>query len=374
MSRFTGSGRRVRRKRVWSLAAPVLVALVSLAIGACGSDDDDDDQPATGSASQEGGAAWQETLAAAQEEGSATVLVTDTPEWQEVQAETVEETTGVEMAVAASGPNGDLEARLSAEMEAGAPQTDVYQDVDYSFFTRHKDWFVDLSTAGLPNFNSYPPDQTWQNLCVNTKNGVSGVTYNTDLVAEDQVPTSWEDLLDPYWNGKMILSNPAPGGYYMQWALMMRDAFGPDFLEGIAAQEPTLDDSSVSAAEKVASGAAEISVLSQLDSASALVKKGAPVKWIPLRDPDIGSHACVGILKDSPHPEAAKVLLNFLMSEESQSASCNAGVPNVSPVDAEGCHEVPADFKYPVMNPEGTYEGMHDEAQTSQALEELGID
>ncbi|MEZ3158926.1 extracellular solute-binding protein [Microbacterium sp. BWT-B31] len=317
---------------------------------------------------------WDAIVAAAEEEGQANALVTDTPAWQEIQTAMFKENTGLTMNIAASGPNADLETRVLAEIKSGNVQTDLMQDTDRGFYTKNADQFVDLSTLDLPNWDSYPESAKWQNLCVNSKMGVSGITYNTDLVPEDMVPDSWEDLTDPFWKDKIVLSNPQPGGYYMQWALMMREAFGDDFLEAIAAQNPTLDNSSVAAAEKVASGAALISFMSQADSAAGLIAKGAPLKFKLMRGPDIGSNVCVGILKDGPNPNAAAVLLNHLMSEESQSTPCKAGLAVVSPVDAEGCYEVPEDFEYPTLDAEtGQYPGLDDEALKAEVLGLLGI-
>ncbi len=250
------------------------------------------------------------------------------------------------MNVAASGPGADMETRLLAEIASGNIQTDIMQDTDRGFFTNNADQFVDLSTLGMPNWDSYPADSKWGTLCANSKMGVSGITYNKDLVPADQVPDSWEDLLDPFWTDKIVLSNPQPGGYYMQWALMMQDNFGDDYLTGIADQHPVLENSSVAAAEKVASGAYLVSFMSQADSAAGLIAQGAPLEFKLMRDPDIGSNVCLGILKDGPNLNAAAVLLNFLMSEESQSTACLAGLTVVSPVNAKGCYEVPSDFKY----------------------------
>jgi iron(III) transport system substrate-binding protein len=356
---------RMARRTVGIVAGIAAAALVV----ACSSPTEPAGDPSAGTAT-----GWDAIVAAAAEEGQATALVVDTPAWQDVQTKLFNETTGLTMNIAASGPNADLETRLVAEFASGNIQTDVMQDTDRGFFTVNADKFVDLSTLGMPNWETYPEASKWQNLCANSKMGVSGITYNKDLLPADKVPNGWEDLLDPYFKDKIVLSNPQPGGYYMQWALMMQDNFGDDFLKGIAAQNPTLDNSSVAAAEKVASGAAVISFMSQADSAAGLIANGAPLQFKLMHDPDIGSNVCVGILKDGPNPNSAAVLLNFLMSAESQSTSCLAGLTVVSPVKAEGCYDVPADFEYPKLDPDtGRYAGMEDEARKAEVLKLLGL-
>jgi ABC-type Fe3+ transport system substrate-binding protein len=154
----------------------------------------------------------------------------------------------------------------------------------------------------------------------------------------------------------------------------MKHAFGLKFLKGIAAQQPSLENSSVAAAQDVASGAKALSVLSQIDSPAAAIAQGAPLKWLLIRNPDVGSRGCVGIVKNGPHPHAAAVLLNFLMSTESQGAACQAGVPNISPINAKGCFHLPKTFSFPAVNPKtGLYPGINDKNLIYAVLHALGL-
>lgn len=317
---------------------------------------------------------WAAVVAKAKTEGGATALVTDPSDWQDVQSGLALTNTGLRLTIGQSGAGADLETRLLAEIASGNVQTDLINDTDLGFYTAHKDDFYDLSTFGMPNYATYPKTAIWQNTCVIYKQSVSGITYNTQLVPANKVPKTWKDLLDPFWKGKIVLSNPAPGGYYLQWALMMQDAFGDSYLKGIGAQNPALDNSSVSAAAKVAAGADLVSVLSQGDSASALIAKGAPLKFKILRNPDLGANVCFGIPKDAPHPAAAAVLLNMFMSAGSQSATCRAGLVNVSPAKGKGCFDLPSGFTYPKLDATtGEYAGIMDPARKAKVLADLGI-
>lgn len=355
---------KVRSYRHSWIAAIAVSAVVAAAFAASASGN---------SSEQVTSASWNAVLTQAKTEGSATAIVTDTPQWQTAEEALFKKTYGLNMAVAASGSNGDLETRLAAEEKSGSPQTDIYEDVAPSFFASHKSWFVNLAQAGLPNFSSYPKKYVFGNLCINEKLDVTGFVYNTKLIPSGQVPHTWQQLLNSNFKDKVVLSRPLLGGYYMEWALIMRKAFGPKFLEGIAKLNPILDDSSVSAAEVVASGAATISFPSQVDSASALIKAGAPLKFVLLTNPDVGSAGCVGIVKNGPHPAAAKVLLNMLMTSASQAAACKAGVPLVSPVNAPGCYKIPSSFKFPQFNAQGEFSGLNNVALQNQVFKELGI-
>ena len=317
--------------------------------------------------------AWNRTLVAAKTEGSASVLVTEVPGWIETQQNLFKAQTGLTMNLLARGANAVLQTRLTAEVQAKAVLTDVYEDVSRQFFNDNLDWFVDLSKAGLPNWEKYPEAARFKNVCADVKWSISGVTYNTNIVTSDIVPKTWQDLAHPRWKDRVVLSDPTPGGYYMQWALMMREKFGPDYLKAVAALNATPMTSSVGAAQQVASGAKALSFLSQVDSGSDVKAQGGPVAFAIIANPYVGSKACVGIPKAAPHLNAAKVLVNFLMSAESQSAPCRKNIPNVSPIRAPGCYETPADFQPPPVNDKGIYPGMDDEALKAQALKELGL-
>ena len=226
--------------------------------------------------------AWSDIVAAAQNEGSVNLVTTETPAWQAAEQVAFKAAAGVNLNVLASGANGTLETRLSAEEAAGALQTDVYEDVGPWILLRPPELVRQPRGGRLPNYYTYPGSHKYQALCVDDKLDLSGVTINTNLVPPSEYPKTWADLLKPYWKGKIVLSNPQPGGYYLQWAMIMKKSFGLKYLQGIAAQQPSLQNSSVAAAQDVASGAKALSVLSQIDSGAALQKTGAPLKWLLL--------------------------------------------------------------------------------------------
>ncbi|HLU82343.1 MAG TPA: extracellular solute-binding protein, partial [Trueperaceae bacterium] len=74
-----------------------------------------------------------------------------------------------------------------------------------------------------------------------------GLIYNTELVAPEDVPTSYMDLTDPKWAGKIVMANPASHATTIQWlvGLLDHDVFGSedawwDFINGLAANRPML--------------------------------------------------------------------------------------------------------------------------------------
>jgi iron(III) transport system substrate-binding protein len=356
----------------WQRSGAVLgAAALTVALAACGGDDaDSTGAPATDtSASPE----WAAAIETAKTEGKATLYTTEVPAWIDVQTKGLKDAYGLDLELGVRGGSGVIEERLSAEMRAGTTPPDLFSVIDRDYFTTNKDWFVNLKEAGLPNYDSYPADAKWQDLCVANKISVSGILYNTSLVPADKAPKAWSDLLDPYWKGKIMLVDPRASNTNMGWAVQMQKAYGMQFLEGIRGQAPALTNSTAPAAEQVAAGAYQVTFLSQTDSSSALRAKGAPLKFVIPEGPTLGTPGCVGILKNGAHQAAAKVLLSYLLSPESQSAACAAGLELQSPIAANGCYAVPDGWKPTPVEADGRIEGTGDQALRQNILDALGI-
>ena len=154
---------------------------------------------------------------------------------------------------------------------------------------------------------------------------------------------------------------------------MMKTAFGLKYLKGIAAQEPSLQNSSVAAAQDVASGAKWISVLSQIDSGAALQKTGAPLKWLLIRNPDVGSRGSRHSEEGAAPERRTRAALNYLMTKESQGVACQDGVPNISPLNAKGCWPAPKTFVFPPVDKNGNYPGINNKNLKYAVLHALGL-
>jgi ABC-type Fe3+ transport system substrate-binding protein len=334
---------------------------------------------------------WSSVLAAAKSEGAAVGLDTRPATWQSVvESAFTKYSNGLHFSVAESGPNGELETRLLSQWAAGVKETDYLEDVNYNFFYQNANKFVNLATAGIPNWSSWPSNLKFysgnSNVCVTVISDITGVVYNTNLVPAADVPTSWSSLLNPYWKGKMEISLPtagAPaskgepataGNYYMEGMLLLENAFGRSYLRQLFGQSPTFEASSITGAEMVASGADQISVLSQVDSSSSLIKEGAPLKFVPLTNPDIGTGGCVGILKNAPHPDTAKALFNFFMTKTAVSTPCSKGVIDVAPppLTANGCYIPPSGWRLPTLSKAGLFPDLSNPTAEHDVLLDLG--
>lgn len=148
---------------------------------------------------------------------------------------------------------------------------------------------------------------------------LDNVWYNASQVKEDEVK-SWDDLLNPKWKGKIGLFDPRLGGAGRGiWGFIWKTK-GEDYLKKLAAQKLVLGDRRP-LADQLAKGKLAITIGPTFYTFQKFTKVGLPVKPFPkLRE---GSYVSQGnggpvIMAKPPHPNAAKVFVNYLLSREGQ--------------------------------------------------------
>jgi iron(III) transport system substrate-binding protein len=152
------------------------------------------------------------------------------------------------------------------------------------------------------------------------------VWYNSTLVKPEEI-TSYDHLLDPKWKGKIAILDPrTPGSGESTWGFLWKIK-GESYLNKLAAQEMIVGRNLRQLAEMVARGKAALSIGISYYTYVPFVKASLPVK--PLAVLKEGFYAASGsgnvtLIKNAPHPNAAKVFLNWLLSKEGQTAFTKA--------------------------------------------------
>lgn len=325
-----------------------LVAVLAMAATACGSDDSDEPSAAgagttSGSAADAGAAPAGEldesVLAAARDEGKLVYYASQTEEITEALAKEFKEQYGITVE-SQRITSSNLIQRFSSEREAGVHAADAISVSTLTMYEDNPDWFTPFDETLLPNLAEYPAGAVGPNYVTTYSIGV-GITYNSDIVAEEDVPKSWEDLLDPKFKGRIVLSDPRSAPLWLQWAELMRRQFGEAYLERLRDQGFDLVDSAAPGAQKVAAGAYAISFPASPVHSAELRSQGAPVVFVPLDDATLTTDVYLSIPKDGPNPNAARVWANWLLTPEAQRIACTAAeITSILP-DIEGCVPLP---------------------------------
>lgn len=217
-------------------------------------------------------------------------------------------------------PSTDVALKITTEARAGRIQADVFDGTNT---------ILPLQDAGLvepylvESAKHYPaefrdPKGLWttMNLYFLT------VGYNTDLVKGADIPKTYDDLLNPKWAGKMAwttdpTSAGAPGFIQNILALKGQEK-GMEYLKKLAAQKPVnVPASQRVVLDKVISGEFPIGLMIFDHHVAISAAKGAPVAWAKV-EPLVSTANLISIVKGAPHPNAARLFLEYVLSDEGQ--------------------------------------------------------
>ncbi|MEE6245972.1 MAG: extracellular solute-binding protein [Thermoproteota archaeon] len=169
------------------------------------------------------------------------------------------------------------------------------------------------------------------------------ITYNTNLVSEDELPTQLSDLTDPKWNGMITMHDYSRGSTSTRiWATLAEGELGSDkviqFLTDLEANvNPVLQRSTGAQVDEVVRGEYAIGIVGQLHDVVKAKMDGAPVEILHLEDfPVMWGPTAGVILESSANAEGAEAFINFLMSEEGQIIIGNVDVRFAALPDVAG--------------------------------------
>jgi ABC-type Fe3+ transport system substrate-binding protein len=210
-------------------------------------------------------------------------------------------------------------AKILAEAQASRLQADIFDGISN---------MVPLKRAGLvvphgsPSAGKIPAElKDQQGYWISILLYVFSPGINTTLVSKEHAPKTYQDLLDQRWRGKMAWN---PGsiagalGFVGATLMSMGDARGMDYLKALSAQRiVNIEASSRAILDQVIAGEYPIGLMMFNHHTVISAQKGAPSDWIKMEPVPVALDA-VAILKDAPHPNAAKLLVDFLTSEDGQ--------------------------------------------------------
>jgi iron(III) transport system substrate-binding protein len=140
--------------------------------------------------------------------------------------------------------------------------------------------------------------------------------FNTRLVSKANAPRSHEDLLKPFWKGQVGIEGRA-----YEWFTATISGMGKEkglrFMRALAAQKPELRIGRTLLAQLVAAGEFNGTLTAYMHNFDALKASGAPVEWVPL-SPSFANLHPVALSAKSPHPNAGKLFIDFMLSQRGQ--------------------------------------------------------
>jgi iron(III) transport system substrate-binding protein len=154
---------------------------------------------------------------------------------------------------------------------------------------------------------------------------LSVMAYNTSLMKEADAPKTWTDLLDPRYKGKMVKAHPGYSGTIMTSTYVFSQLLGWDYFEKLGKQDVMQVQSSTEPPKKLAEKERALEADGNEYNVFRLQDQGVPLKIIY---PPEGTPIAIGnaaVLKDAPHPNAAKLFYAFIFSTKAQQINSDAG-------------------------------------------------
>ena len=150
-----------------------------------------------------------------------------------------------------------------------------------------------------------------------------GILVNTDMVKPGEEPKTWQDLLNPRWKGKLLSDDMRALGGGAVFFMVTTQKYGKEFHEKLAQQQPHMNRDLRGNYPRVARG--EYPVYFPFTLPDSLDLKGLPAKAImpPEGSPYVRFDGAM--FKGAPHPNAARLFLDFLLTDEAQLLYANLG-------------------------------------------------
>ncbi len=331
-------------------------------------------KPAAGSASASAAAkpdaqaGWDQVLAAAKQEGKVMVVTAPGDSYRQV-FDAFKQKYGINVETMVGGGSADLVPKVNAERQAGQYLQDV---IVHSPINMH---------SGFKQINSLQPlrpalllpevldDSKWiggfdagwadkdKSLVYTFVGTLSPTVFvNRDTIPESQL-NSIDQLWDPKWKGQIAMDDPRLPSVGALVAATLSIVKGEDKLRTFyRQQQPALTQDRRQLAEWVIRSRYPIALGVQLPNLQDFVNQGLKIDQVkPLTGDDqalLALSAGTGAISwfdKSPHPNAAKVLINWLLSQEGQALWSKETAYNVRRTDVQ-----PVNAAY-VLDPKKTY-------------------
>jgi len=290
---------------------------------------------------------WNELVAAARQEGRVVVLGPPTPELRRKLPEAFQQRFGIVVEYTGQA-SGDWSARLDGERRAGLYSADVVISGSNSMYEALAGRgqvengvmgmlaplrpvlifpeVLDTSKYRTGKHIFMDPEQQYVYRMNNTVGRT--ITVNTASVQPSDL-RSWYDLLKPEYQGRIVTYDPTIPGAAVNQSSALYLNLGRDYVRRLYVdQQPFVTRDHRQTADLLARGSHPIALSLQQQEVGRLIDEGFPVRFVPNppESPDSVSAGFghLGLVDRAPHPNAAKVFVNWLLSREGQQLWENA--------------------------------------------------
>lgn len=143
---------------------------------------------------------------------------------------------------------------------------------------------------------------------------------NTDLIKSGQEPKTWKELIEPQWKGRITLADPrlTAGLYTSLLGLQYRNVLPPEFIKALGNQDLKFGSSQREVVTALARGDAALSFGLTEGDTSVFLQGGAHIRALSMAEGNAATPSAISVIKNAPHPNAAKLFVNWILTQEGQ--------------------------------------------------------
>ncbi len=261
-------------------------------------------------------------VAGAKKEGSLQLYATTPVEYMRVIIDGFEKKYGVKVNLWRSRSENVLQ-RIITEARSGKPTFDVVECITPPMEAFRREGLLqrvdapvhsELHSWGVPAHREWAVTQLY--LFVHS--------YNTNKVKREELPRTYADLLDSKWKGRLAMEASDHEWFYTV-AKDMGEEKGLKFWRDLVATNGVQLRTGHSLLNNLV-GAGEIPLALTVYNSDppTLKKKGSPIEWFVI-EPAIAIPNGVGVSRHAPHPHAAVLFYEYILSEEGQRVLARIG-------------------------------------------------
>ncbi len=231
---------------------------------------------------------------------------------------------GIKVKAWRSGSEGVLQ-KLTTEARAGRHEVDIVQNNAPENEAAHREQL--LQEVRSPFLKDLVPEASpAHNAWVGITRDIFIAAYNTSKIRKEELPKSYQDLLDPRWKGRLGIEVDD-----QHWFATLSEALGEAqthklFADIVASNGISVRKGHSLLTTLVASGDVPLGLTVYSWNPEQLKQKGAPIEGYPIQ-PVIAQFSTIGMLRKAPHPYTALLFYDFMLGEGQQLLADNSYVP-----------------------------------------------
>ena len=217
------------------------------------------------------------------------------------------------------GGTEKIKTKIAGEIKADKISDDVLMvaDPSYYIYLKEKGLLLDYKSPEIKHhIMEVDKDGAWTS--VRVCNMI--IAYNKDKIAKEDIPTSWEDLTNPKYKGRIAMPNPLLSGTAYVAVGALADKFGWEYFDRLKANGLRVEEGNSAIQNKLLTGEYMAAIILEENVLKLQQTKKEPLEVVYPKEGCILISSPIGIFKATKNPDGAKALTDWWLSKEGQEA------------------------------------------------------